>query len=144
DARAVIRERTQLEGNEFVDLAPGTPAAPEIGDGATIPVTRTGAPVQLDQVLSVLDAPTRRALIRTLDEFGKGLQGRGGVAFNRSTLQWKPAYKGAAIVNDASLGERPHDLSDYVGASGKVAAAADSDPAAVRQLISRFDDTAAA
>jgi phospholipid/cholesterol/gamma-HCH transport system substrate-binding protein len=143
DARAVIRERTQLEGNEFVDLRPGTPSAPEIGDGETIPASRTAAPVQLDQVLSVLDRPTRRALIRTLDQFGKGLQGRGGAAFNRSILHWKPAYKGAAIVNDASLGERPHDLSDYVGSSGKVAEAVDSDPAALRRLITRFDDTAA-
>ena len=144
DARATIRERTQLEGNEFVDLQPGTPSTPEIGDGDTIPAARTGAPVQLDQVLSVLDQPTRRALIRTLDQFGRGLHGRGGAAFNRSTLHWKAAYKGAAIVNDASLGQRPHDLSGYVGASGKVAAAADADPAALRWLISRFDDTAAA
>jgi virulence factor Mce-like protein len=144
DARATIRERTQLEGNEFVDLAPGTPSAPELGDGATIPVSRTAAPVQLDQVLSALDTPTRHALLRTLDQLGRGLRGRGGAAFNASTLQWKPAYRGAAIVNDASLGERPHDLSAYVRASGDVAAAVDDDPAALRRLITRFDDTAAA
>ena len=47
--RLKIRSRIFLEGNFFVDLTPGTPSAPTIDDGDTIPVTQTATPVQLDQ-----------------------------------------------------------------------------------------------
>ena len=44
DARAKIRPRIFLEGNFFVDLEPGTPSAPELADGDTIPINQTAAP----------------------------------------------------------------------------------------------------
>ena len=42
DATLKIRPRILLEGNFFVDLEPGTPAAPTISDGDTIPVVADG------------------------------------------------------------------------------------------------------
>src|SRR5262249_19572077 len=73
DATMKIRPRIFLEGNFFVDIAPGTPSAPTIDDGDTIPVTQTATPVQLDQVLTALQADTRTALQKTLEGFGTGL-----------------------------------------------------------------------
>ena len=67
DATLKIRPRIFLEGNFFVDLPPGTPRAPTIGDGDTIPVTQTAAPVQLDQVLTALQSDTREDLQTLLD-----------------------------------------------------------------------------
>ena len=144
DARAAIRMRTSLEGNQFVDLSPGTSAASEMPDGGTIKASATSAPVQLDQVLGALDEATRRALVRTVDQLGRGISGRGGDGFNRSIAHWKPAYRWGSVVGDASLGQRPHDLSGWLTAAGVVADALDRDPPAVRRLITRFDDTAAA
>jgi len=46
DAEMKIRPRIFLEGNFFVDVSPGTPSAPTIGDGDTIPITQTATPVQ--------------------------------------------------------------------------------------------------
>ena len=40
DARLKIQPRIFLEGNFFVNLQPGTPSAPEISDGDTIPVPK--------------------------------------------------------------------------------------------------------
>ena len=37
DARLKVRSRIFLEGNFFVDLQPGTPASPELGDDDVIP-----------------------------------------------------------------------------------------------------------
>jgi phospholipid/cholesterol/gamma-HCH transport system substrate-binding protein len=54
DATAMIRSRIFLEGNVFVDLRPGTPGAPTVDDGDTLPVTQTATPVQLDQLLTAL------------------------------------------------------------------------------------------
>ena len=60
DATAKIRPRIFLEGNFFVDLTAGSPGAPELGDGDVDPRRRRpSTPVQLDEVLKALNAPTR-------------------------------------------------------------------------------------
>jgi virulence factor Mce-like protein len=144
DARASIRPRIFLEGNFFVDLQPGSPSAPVIGDGDVLPINQTHAPVQLDQILTSLQAPTRRQLQDLLDELSTGVDRSGGAGLNRSIRYWKPAYRDGAIVANAQLGEHPHDLSGYLRSSSEVAAALDRDPVALQGLISDFDVTAAA
>ena len=57
DATFKIRPRIFLEGNFFVDVSPGSPSAPALGDGDRVPINQTSAPVQLDQVLGALQAP---------------------------------------------------------------------------------------
>src|SRR5581483_1971192 len=46
-------------------------------DGATVPVSRTSVPVQLDQVFDTFDARTRSAIEHGLVGFGDALAGRG-------------------------------------------------------------------
>ena len=65
-----LRPRLFLEGNLFVDLKPGSPNAPEADDGHTFPVGQTAVAVQLDQVLTTLQADVRADLQILLDEFG--------------------------------------------------------------------------
>ena len=62
DAKLKVRPRIFLEGNFFVDLAPGTPGAAALESGQTVPMAQTSAPVQLDQVLTALQKDTRRQL----------------------------------------------------------------------------------
>lgn len=145
DATLALRERIFLEGNEFVDLHPGTPTAPILGDGEVIPATSTAhIPVQLDQVLTALQADTRADLVRLLAELSTGLSGKGGIGYNRSVQYWRPAFEGSAIVNDATLGTAPHDLSRYLRGQGTTAAALDRNPPALKSLITNFNTTAAA
>jgi phospholipid/cholesterol/gamma-HCH transport system substrate-binding protein len=144
DATLAIRPRIFLEGNFFVDLKPGSPAAPTIGDGDTIPINQTSAPVQLDQILTSLQGSTRQQLQRLLDELSTGLDKSGGGGFNRSIRWWPSAYKNSAIVADAQLGEQPHDLSNYLHSSGQVAAALNRNPTQLKELITKFNITAAA
>src|SRR5207248_2208895 len=59
DATIRIRDRLFLEGSYYLELDPGTPGAPALRDGGTIPRARTTGPVQLYQVLSVFDSATR-------------------------------------------------------------------------------------
>src|SRR4051794_7070735 len=68
DATLQVRPRIFLEGNFFVDLHPGSPSAPTLGDGDTIPVNQTSAPVQIDQILGVLQTDTRKNLKGVLKE----------------------------------------------------------------------------
>jgi phospholipid/cholesterol/gamma-HCH transport system substrate-binding protein len=143
DATLKVRPRIFLEGNYFVDLQPGSPSAPVLRDGATVPVQQTAAPVQLGQVLSALQSDTRDDLRTFLREYGKAVQG-GGRAFNRSIAYWRPAFRDASVVNDATRGIEEHDLSGYLRGAGRVAGGLDRDPAQLRSLVTGFAATAAA
>jgi phospholipid/cholesterol/gamma-HCH transport system substrate-binding protein len=144
DATLTIRPRIFLEGNFFVDLHPGSPSAPRLGDGDTIPINQTSTPVQLDQILTSLQSDTRQDLRNVLRELGKSLSGSGGLGYNRSIPYWKPAYRDSAIVNTALLGQANHDLSGYVKNAGATAQSLDENSAQLKALITDFNTTAAA
>jgi ABC-type transporter Mla subunit MlaD len=144
DAEVKVRPRIFLEGNFFVEVSPGSPSAPKLGDGDTIPVNQTAAPVQLGSVLEALQGDTREDLQILLQEYGKGLSGAGARGYRRSIRHWEPAYRDGAIVNEATLGILEHDLSRYVDGAGAVAAALDRDPLALKDLITNFATTAGA
>jgi phospholipid/cholesterol/gamma-HCH transport system substrate-binding protein len=142
DATMVIRPRIFLEGNFFVDIHPGSPSAPVLGDGDMVPVNQTSTPVQLDQILTALQSDTREDLQRLLREFGEGLDREGSAGYNRSIPYWKPAYRDSGIVSDALLGETRHDLSGYVKQAGRVAEALDRNSEQLKSLVTDFNTTA--
>ncbi len=121
NAELKIRPRIFLEGNFFVDLKPGTPAAGEIDRGKPIPSTQTSAPVQLDQVLGTLKSDARKDLQDLLQGLGEGFGGQpqpdeaadddpdtrgetAGQSLNDSLDNSAEALRGTAIVNEALLG----------------------------------------
>jgi phospholipid/cholesterol/gamma-HCH transport system substrate-binding protein len=142
DATATIRPRIFLEGNFFVDLSPGSPSAPKMGDGGTIPVQNDTSPVQLDQILTSLQAGTRANLQTLIEEYAKGLSAGGAAGFNKSIPYWVPAYRDSSIVNDATLGTNPGDLAGYIKDAGITAGALDRSPPALQGLITDFNTTA--
>jgi virulence factor Mce-like protein len=144
DATAKIRPRIFLEGNFFVDLTVGSPSAPDLGSGDTIPVTQTADPVQLDQVLSALPTATRGDLQHLLSDLSIGLGGPAAAALNTTIRYMEPAYRYTSVVNQALLGQDEHDLSNYIASAGLVAQAADADPPALESLITDFNTTTGA
>jgi ABC-type transporter Mla subunit MlaD len=144
DARAAIRPRIFLEGNFFVDIQPGSPNTPKMGDGDTIPIQNTRSPVQLDQILGALQADTRHNLQILLQEYSHALQPPGSTGYDASIPYWEPAYKNTAIVNQATLGRNPGDLNGFIRDSGTVASALDASPPQLQSLITDFNRTAAA
>ena len=73
DATITLRPRLFLEGNFFLDLQPGSPSAPDLSSGQTIPVTQTATAVQIDQVLTSLQKDTRNSLQKALEGYGATL-----------------------------------------------------------------------
>jgi virulence factor Mce-like protein len=144
DATMRVRPRILLEGNFFVDLEPGTPSAPEMDDGETIPIQNTAGPVQFDQVLGAFTSDTRKDLKLLLRELNKGLGDGGAQAINRTYDDAAPAYRGSAVVNEAMLGQRDGDLSGYVRSAGRVAEGLDRNRAQLKSLISDLRTTAGA
>src|SRR3954453_5369876 len=122
DAQLKIRPRIFLEGNFFVDISPGTPNAPAFKDGATVPVQQTSTPVQFGQLLTALQSDTRQDLQQFLYEYAqKGLGNGGAEAYNKALDDSPEALRNASIANDASLGQRPHDLSNVLRGQQRLA-----------------------
>jgi virulence factor Mce-like protein len=139
DATAKIRPRIFLEGNFFVDLTPGTPSAPRLDHGDTIPASQTATPVQFDQVLKALKAPTRKDLQLTLGELADAYDNGLAESFRGSLDDQAPAFKFSAIVLEAMLGRRPHDLSGVVRDVGTVSAALDRSPPRLASFLENFN-----
>jgi len=77
DASALLRPKTGLK-DMFIELNPGSRNAPPAKPGFTIPVSRTQADVNPDEILAALDSDTRGYLDLLVNGAGQGLQGRGG------------------------------------------------------------------
>jgi ABC-type transporter Mla subunit MlaD len=158
DATADIRPRLFLEGNFYVDLHPGTPNAPTVSSGATLPASQTAGPVQLDRVLSALRSNTRADLQTVLRGLGRAFNGQptaaqdatqdpsvqgltAGQALNRSLKYAAGAFKASTIVNAALLGSQPHDLSGVVAGSAHTFSALASVQNRLADLVTTFNAT---
>jgi virulence factor Mce-like protein len=159
DATLRIRPRIFLEGNFFVDLSPGSPSAPALSDGDTIPVSQTATPVQLDELLTALQGDTREDLQTAIAEYGRALDGppgesdagqdrsvRGETAaesLNDTYADAGPALRGAAIVNDAFRGERDDDLSAALAGLQRTTAALGRSERTLQGFVTSFNQTMA-
>lgn len=139
DATIRIRPRIFLEGNFYADLQPGSPGAPELHSGATLPAAQTSGPVQLDRVLNALTSNSRANLQTLLQGLGSALNAppapgedaaqqqdpsvrgmTGGQALNLSLKYATDAFRASAMVNDALLGIQPGDLTRVVKGNEEV------------------------
>jgi phospholipid/cholesterol/gamma-HCH transport system substrate-binding protein len=158
DARIKVRPRIFFEGNLFFDVRPGTPGAPVVESGSTIPASQTSAPVQIDQVLGTLKADTRQDLRKLLVGYGGALNAepqpgedsdqdadtRGetaGKALNDSLQHSAQALRGGAVVNDALLGAQANDLSKLISGQQRVFAALSTNESELKDLITNFNIT---
>jgi phospholipid/cholesterol/gamma-HCH transport system substrate-binding protein len=156
DATMKIRPRIFLEGNWFVDMQPGSPSAPDLSSGATIPVTQTADPVQLDQVLDALNTSTIQNLQHFLIYYGQGLtayptpkenaeqdpEARGinaAQALNKTYRIAPPSLQGTAVVQQAFGGVTYDDLSKLIASIGKVTGALNVHEQALGELIVNFN-----
>lgn len=161
DATLNVRPRLFLEGSWYVDLQPGSPNAPDLHSGDMLPASNTSGPVQLDRVLSALNSNSRQnlqTLLRglgaafnqvptaaqdaTQDPTQRGLTA--GQSLNQSLNYAADAFRASAIVNEALLGQQPHDLSGVVTGTDHVFSALASQQAHLAHLVVSFNGTMAA
>jgi phospholipid/cholesterol/gamma-HCH transport system substrate-binding protein len=111
DAQAQVRIKNLL-GETYVELSRGSKDAGVMESGSTIPVERTITPVQIDEVLAVLDPQSRDRLKLLINGAGDALSNNGGNLNDQ-----------ASIVNDlthqlngpaAELKARQDQLDDIV------------------------------
>jgi phospholipid/cholesterol/gamma-HCH transport system substrate-binding protein len=156
DAQIEIRPRIFLEGNFFIDLSPGSPSAHDLSSGDTIPVTQTSTAVQLDQLLTSLQAPDRANLQKLLQGYGNTLNRKptaaddatqdpevqgltAAEAINKSFTYGATAARDSAIVNEALQGTSPHDLSNLLSGQARAFGALVGHESQLQGLVTNFN-----
>lgn len=145
DARALLRPRTGLK-DMYVQVFPGTEGEP-IKENFTIPISSSLTDVDLDEILSELDARTRDYITLLANGAGEGLRGKGN-QLARVLERYGPTVRDLGRVNrevakerialrrlvtslsqvNGELAQRPRDLTRVVaGASGTLRAFASED-----------------
>ncbi len=143
DSTFELKPRLFLEGNLFVNVRPGSPSAPVASSDYVFPPQQTTNTVQLDQVLSgSFQADTRRQLQVLLDQFGAALVDEDGAQSLRKLNRVSPgAFKYTSQVNQALLGENPHDLSSLIFNLNRVVRGLDGNDEALADLITNLRTT---
>lgn len=144
DATLRVRPRLFVEGGYYVALSPGSPGSPVMSDGDTIPLPQTRSAVQLFQLLSTFQRPTRTSLRNVLHTSAQALAHGGAKGLQRAARPLAPALRDVAIVADASLGEHPHDLSGLLAGTSRVTTALAAHETALAGLVANLDTTATA
>ena len=101
-ASALLRSKTPLK-DMFVEVDPGS--GRPLRAGERIPISRTAPDIDLDEVLSALDADTRDYLRLLVSGGGKGLEGRGD-DLAETLRRLAPLHRDLARVSGAAARRR--------------------------------------
>jgi phospholipid/cholesterol/gamma-HCH transport system substrate-binding protein len=129
DASALLRPKTGLK-DMFIDLEPGSDAAPPAAEDFTIPIAATSPDVNPDEILAELDADTRDYLTLLIGDAGRGLDGR-GLDLREILRRFEPTHRDLARVN-SQVAKRRQNLRHLIRSLNTLNA----------ELASRDDDLA--
>jgi phospholipid/cholesterol/gamma-HCH transport system substrate-binding protein len=158
DARAQLRPRTGLK-DMYVQIFPGKDGDP-VDEGFTIPVSASLTDVDLDEILSELDARTRDYVTLLADGGGEGLRGR-GTDLARVLERFGPTVRDLGRVNHAvskervalrrlvtslaqvnrTLARKPRDLTRLVSTASTTLRAFASEDANLRDAVGELAPT---
>jgi phospholipid/cholesterol/gamma-HCH transport system substrate-binding protein len=133
DATALARPRTGLQ-DMFIELNPGSNSAPTAKAGYTIPLSNTLPEVNVDEILSSLDADTRAYLDLLVNGAGQGLKGKGGSELAQVFQRFEPTHRDLARVNKA-VGARGQNLRRLVNSLQRLNTALAARQAQIVQLV---------
>lgn len=132
DASALVVARSAL-GQNFVMIDPGKQASGDLAEGGELDPAAVTSPVNLDQVLSVLGAPTRRATASLLDETGTGAAGHAPDVAD--LLQSAPELLADLRVVSRSLAAPETGLDEFIQSSDDLAGRFDGRTERIGRLI---------
>jgi phospholipid/cholesterol/gamma-HCH transport system substrate-binding protein len=130
---ALLRPKTGLK-DMFIELAPGPGKAPVAHPGFTIPVAQTNPDINLDEILSSLDADTRSYLQLLVNGAGLGLKHAGGTELTQVLERFEPTHRDLARVTRA-VGARGADLRRLVNSLQRLNTALATNQAQIEQLV---------
>jgi phospholipid/cholesterol/gamma-HCH transport system substrate-binding protein len=128
-----------LLGEKYVSLQPGDPHS-SLPSGSTLPETATTLPTDLDQVVAVLDDPTRADLATLLREAGATVGGRQRDV--SAILRQFPLSLDAATKLLTTLVGDNHTLADLISRSNSFITRVNAQSADLKQVITAADGAA--
>jgi phospholipid/cholesterol/gamma-HCH transport system substrate-binding protein len=158
DARAQLRPRTGLK-DMYVQIFPGRDGPP-VREGFTIPASASLSDVDLDEILSELDARTRDYVTLLANGAGEGLRGRGSDlariferfgptvrdlsrvthAVSQERIALRRLVTSLAQVN-GELARKPRELTRLVGTASTTLRAIASEDANLRDATGELAPT---
>lgn len=117
DADAGLYWRTLLGFNYYIQLDPGSPSAPPLGN-RTIPLSRTTSQVMIDQVLASITAPTRAGIRTMLSQFDRGFGQP--VPVDQTLARLAPSMRTVAPGLSSLQGTEPGDLATLVRGTSRL------------------------
>jgi phospholipid/cholesterol/gamma-HCH transport system substrate-binding protein len=141
DATMKIRPRLFLEGNFFIDVNPGSPSAPILHQGGLIPLSQTSTPVQADQVLDTFTADPRTGEQEIIQGLGTAFLKGGAKGLENTYKELAPASIPLAQATEATQGQRPDDLHDFIVKAGDIATVIAARSQNLGTLLSGFNQT---
>jgi phospholipid/cholesterol/gamma-HCH transport system substrate-binding protein len=152
DATVTIRDRLFLEGGYYLQLNPGTPSAPVVHDGFTIPLQNTSTPVQFYKVLSLFNSGARSDLENALNSLNTGFSaspggppsdsGAGGL--KRAIPQLTPLLKDVSWVSQGLHGTQAGDVERLLSSGATVTGALNAEASHLVGLIRGLNETSSA
>jgi phospholipid/cholesterol/gamma-HCH transport system substrate-binding protein len=136
DARAMIKSKNLL-GETYVELVPGDPSSGSLPSGGTIDRDHTLTPVELDQVLDVLNPDTRQRLVVLINEAGAAVSGR-GQDLNASLSDLRVVAEALQRIAHSLVSQSDH-LDTLIVSLRKVLDTLAAVHSQVRALIGDFD-----
>ncbi|WP_026912896.1 MlaD family protein [Patulibacter minatonensis] len=127
--------------NRYVSLSPGPNNAPELADGATIAPDRVTQIVDVDQLFSALDAPTRRGLRKLIRGASRTTAGRERLA-NATLEQLNPALRSGRALFAEVAADAPA-LRTFLESSSRVVGALALEKGTLTGLVGHARTTAA-
>jgi phospholipid/cholesterol/gamma-HCH transport system substrate-binding protein len=158
DATIRIRPRVFLEGAYYLDLEPGSPSAPIINAGGTIPLPNTQSYVQFYNLLSTFDEPSRNSLKVILSQLytafgpygadtgagGTPTADSGATGLKTALPQLTPALKDLAINAQALRGTQPNDVENLLASASDITGTLARNTAQLTDLVTSLDGVSGA
>jgi virulence factor Mce-like protein len=144
DARADLRPHTLFEGSAFIDLHPGSPSAPLLPDGGTIPRSNTRIYVSVDEALRVLREPAREALRDLADTGAKTLRDQAITGLQRTLRSSDELLGDLGPTARALRGPRGDELAGAIQGLSRTLGAVGEREADLAPLVSNARRTLAA
>jgi phospholipid/cholesterol/gamma-HCH transport system substrate-binding protein len=143
DTKFILRQKTLL-GETYAELSPGDPSEGYLKDGSQIPRASVEKTVELDEIFSAFDKPTREAFRKWVAESALAIKGKKGNPdstaqdLNDALGNLGPFASDAADVLGV-LDRQQNDLGKLIRNTGEVFGAISERDHALHHLISNSD-----
>jgi virulence factor Mce-like protein len=139
DTKAILRIKALL-GETYIELSPGSASAPKLDDGAMLATSGVKEAVEIDEIISLFDRPTRENFRGWIRELATAIRKGRGEDLN-DAIGHLPRFVATGEDVLQVLDEEEPALRGLVRNSGRTLAAVNERRGQLRELIGNANNT---